>query len=183
MPDQRRQCRGTNKKGQPCGRPPLTNSEWCGAHDPSIPASVRFGSPEQVRTIAVEAGKRSGEVRRKLSLLESLRRELDERQAEVFTPHWVAIRQATSKVAEALERGEDVPREDLELAMRAVDRLVDRAIGKPMQALEVSGPAGGPVEVRESVARLPDDELDRQLSSFLAGADAGRAAEEKSPAP
>lgn len=29
-----RQCKGTSKKGKPCGAPPLTGGDWCIHHDP-----------------------------------------------------------------------------------------------------------------------------------------------------
>jgi len=40
---EKRQCRGKNKHGNPCGRAPLSGQEWCSYHhpDPSVQAEVK----------------------------------------------------------------------------------------------------------------------------------------------
>jgi hypothetical protein len=38
----RRQCKGTNRFGEPCGAAPLTDRDYCSAHDPVLPVSTRF---------------------------------------------------------------------------------------------------------------------------------------------
>jgi hypothetical protein len=53
-------CQGTNRRGEPCSRPPTRGSEYCNAHDPSLPAEQRFGSPEQQ---ARRGGSRGGRPR------------------------------------------------------------------------------------------------------------------------
>lgn len=43
--------------------------------------------------------------------------------------------------------------------LKAAEIILDRAWGKPVQGVEMSGPGGGPVEVMH-YAKLGDDELD-----------------------
>jgi hypothetical protein len=51
--------------------------------------------------------------------------------------------------------------------LKAAEIILDRAWGKPIQGVEMSGPAGGPVEVKH-YAQLDDDQLDQIILAKLA---------------
>ena len=112
-------CEGTNRAGDPCRAAPLRDSRWCSAHDPQRPAAIRFGSREQ----AAEAA--TGVQRRTPSLTEKLRERVERESDAVLAPHF-----------EALDAGENV-----ELRMRAAERLLDRVFGRPRQAMELAAAA------------------------------------------
>jgi hypothetical protein len=56
------------------------------------------------------------------------------------------------------------PRAKVSDRLEAASLLMDRAWGKPMQAVELSGPGGGPVQGSNSLAELSIEEL-RLLAS------------------
>lgn len=179
-------CQAHNKQGQPCKRP-ASPSGYCKSHDPAIPASERFGTPEQAAAAAELAVEAKAEIaaQRRMGLMERLRREVEDRQEDVLWPYFEALKQTRARIEKALKADKPVSTSDLDLAMRASERLLDRAIGKPMQAVELGGSGGGPVEVREAAGMLDDDELDRQLKAFQAGISAQKTAarrEAKAPA-
>ena len=54
----------------------------------------------------------------------------------------------------------------------AANSLLDRLYGKPSQAVEVSGPDGGPVEMRALVAHMAATLTEAQLDALIAAKDA-----------
>ena len=50
--------------------------------------------------------------------------------------------------------------------LKAAEIILDRAWGKPVQGVEMSGPAGGPVEVKH-IGQLDDDQLDQIILEKL----------------
>ena len=54
----------------------------------------------------------------------------------------------------------------------AANSLLDRLYGKPSQAVEVSGPDGGPVELRALVAHMAATLTESQLDALIAAKDA-----------
>ena len=58
----------------------------------------------------------------------------------------------------------------------AANSLLDRLYGKPSQAVEVSGPDGGPVELRALVAHMAATLTETQLDALIAAKDAAIAA-------
>ena len=55
----------------------------------------------------------------------------------------------------------------------AAEKLLDRVYGRPKQATEISGPAGGPIETRELVPS--DADFHTQVAEVLAEAEAAKA--------
>ena len=51
--------------------------------------------------------------------------------------------------------------------LKAAEIILDRAWGKPVQGVEMSGPGGGPVEVKH-FGQLDDDQLDQIILEKLA---------------
>ena len=49
--------------------------------------------------------------------------------------------------------------EDLAAQIAAAEKLLDRVYGRPKQQTEISGPDGGPLEVRRDLSRLSADDL------------------------
>ena len=50
----------------------------------------------------------------------------------------------------------------------AIKELLDRGFGRPAQAVEVSGPEGGAIEIDRRVTELSDAALDRLISASAA---------------
>ena len=64
--------------------------------------------------------------------------------------------------------------------------MLDRLYGKPSQAVEVSGPDGGPVELRALVAHMAATLTEAQLDALIAAKDAAMVAmapKQQLPAP
>jgi hypothetical protein len=95
----------------------LRAGQWCSAHDPKLPAAIRFGSSEQA------AGAATGVDRRTPSVTEQMRERVEAEAEAVLAPYF-----------EALAQGEGV-----EQRMRAAERLLDRVFGRPKQSAELSG--------------------------------------------
>ena len=114
-----RRCHATNTRGDPCRAAPLRDSQWCSAHDPQLPAAIRFGSREQ----AAEAA--TGVQRRTPSVTEQMRERVERESAAILAVYF-----------EALDAGETA-----ELRMRAAERLLDRCFGRPRQAMELAAAA------------------------------------------
>lgn len=55
---------------------------------------------------------------------------------------------------------------DDRIALEAAKTVLDRAIGRPTQALEISGENGGPLQL-QAISSLSDEELARAASRVL----------------
>lgn len=108
----RRQCQAHNRAGEPCGAAPLTGSEYCRAHDPTVPEETRFGSPVQ----AGRAG--ASEKPRTPGVMEQLRQRVEEHADQILAPYFAALADG----------------EDVETRMKAAERLLDRVFGRPTQS-------------------------------------------------
>lgn len=141
----KRQCLGTNKRGQSCGVAPLRSSDYCRAHDPNIPDSDRFGSPEQ----SAKAG--ASPKPRALKFREALIAAV-EREADSLVARWLEASNATKTVITG--SGDDVLAEqapDYAVQLRALADIWDRSVGKPNQALEITGEDGGPIRTEQAL--------------------------------
>lgn len=161
-------CNATAKNGEPCKAHPLKGSDYCGAHDPALPESARFGSPAQAKEAAKLAGRPPMP-----KPTDVMRRLVEDNAAVVLRPHFRTL-------GFDIEVGEDGPRlvefeggpakiygtskdgdvrvsnyDDLGAMMAAAERLFDRVYGKPKQQTEITGGDGGPVEIVTPVTR-PD---------------------------
>ena len=137
-----RHCEGTNRAGLPCRAAPLRAGQWCSAHDPKLPAAIRFGSSEQA------AGAATGVDRRTPSVTEQMRERVEAEAEAILAPYF-----------EALAEGQDI-----EQRMRAAERLLDRVYGRPKQSTQPGGRATG----RAATYDL-SSELDKALEEMLAG--------------
>ena len=137
-----RHCEGTNRAGQPCRAAPLRDGQWCSAHEPKLPAAIRFGSSEQA------AGAATGVDRRTPSVTEQMRERVEAEAEAILAPYF-----------EALAEGQDI-----EQRMRAAERLLDRVFGRPKQSTQPGGRATGRTETYDL-----SSELDRALEEMLAG--------------
>jgi hypothetical protein len=166
-----RRCTGTTRVGEQCRAAPLRDGDRCLAHaDEQTRTSMDFGQ-----------GPRPGRPRVPRST--DLQRELVERHAvAVVRPYFRALGLdvADDGTVTPLERGAIVVGrdkeggvhassvEDLGAQIAAAEALLNRVYGRPRQALEHTGKAGGPIEVARGVdlRKLTDGELD-QLEELL----------------
>lgn len=154
-----RVCLGVNRAGERCKAAPLASSEWCRAHDPNVPESDRFGSPEQ----SARAG--ASPKPRALKLREALVAKV-EAEAEVLVERWLEAANATK--TQFSGQGEDAFAEqvpDYASRLRALADIWDRAVGKPAQEIELSGSDGGPIQT-EGTVDIADPEV-RKLAHDL----------------
>jgi hypothetical protein len=147
-----RKCLGSNAKGEPCGAPPLLSSDWCLAHDPSVPDEKRFGSAAQ----AARAG--ASPKPRALKFREALIAKVEE-EAEQLVERWLEAANATK--TQFTGQGDDILAEqvpDYAARLKALVDLWDRAVGKPGQEIELSGPGGGPIQTEDTI-EIADPEV------------------------
>lgn len=113
------QCTGTRKDGERCGAHALTDQELCAGH-------AGLGIAADPRAYAQAAAEASGRARseravqRRETLLERIGRQTEERAAEIVAAYFAAG-----------ERGD----------WRALEALVTRVHGKPVERVEVEAPA------------------------------------------
>lgn len=172
-----RQCKGVNKAGGPCRATPLRDSDWCAAHDPTLPESSRFGSSAQARS--ARGGQKPWP-----KPTEVARRLVEENVAAILRPHFKALglRLNDDGSVEQLERGAILTGEskdgevraslieDLGAQIAAAEKLLDRVYGRPKQATEISGPDGGPL----TTALITDPSMAAQARDLLRAAAASR---------
>ncbi len=158
-----RRCSATNRRGEPCGCPPLKGHETCSAHSPAIPDESRFGSAERARV----AGQLGGRPRVERAT-DVARRLVAENVAVVLGPLFEALGHHVRVVD-----GEPVlvPRRAGRARMTAqqiavvgvAEKLLDRVDGRARQQVELSGPAGGPIDLKTDsgwdMNKLSPDEL------------------------
>ncbi len=135
----KRRCKGQTTAGKRCRAWPLKGTERCAAH-PVSPDSARFGSPEQ----AAAAGKLGG--RPRLPRPHEVLREKIEGDIERWlAPLDDALQAQRAVVVGSGEHAELEWVPDHKIRLQAVREAHDRVYGKPAQALELTGPAGGPI--------------------------------------
>lgn len=141
----KRRCAGKTRAGKRCKAAPLRGRKRCSAHQLS-PAAGQFGTPEA----AARGGRASS--RHVPKLTEVLTRRLEE-EAERIVGTLVDGLGASRGVTIRIGGGEDtlVDTPDHSTRIAAARELLDRGLGRPKQATEVSGPDGGPVETTVDV--------------------------------
>lgn len=157
-------CSATTRKGNPCRAEALKGTDRCHAHTESL-GSARFGSPEQAR----EAGKLGGrprnprptEVLREIveaDVLRFIEPELRILGLEVAyddegRPHVQPAEGGGAKLYGTSKDGyvNVSCHEDLGAMAAAANRIFDRVWGRARQAVEHSGPGGGPVRTEHGV--------------------------------
>lgn len=170
-------CHATNKQGEPCAAAPLTGKNYCGAHDPELPESSRFGSVAQAK----EAAKLGGRPRNPRPT-ERLQQIVEENLHVFLRPHLLTLGleiNADGSISPTnggmgarmfgeSKDGEIVASEyeDLGAQIEAVEKVFNRVYGRPKQVSEVSGPDGGPV----TTALVTDPKLSEEALDLLARA-------------
>lgn len=155
-----RKCLGSNARGASCGAPPLSSSDWCSAHDPSLPAESRFGSAEQASAAARAPRTRA------LKFREALIAKV-EAEAEALVERWIEASNATK--TQITGSGDDLLAEqvpDYAARLKALVDVWDRAVGKPGQEIEISGPGGAPIQT-EATLDIADAETRRLAHELL----------------
>ncbi len=166
-PKAKRVCHGERKAGGPCGARPLRvgtvlggvrlSGDYCRAHDPDVPESVRFGTSAQAREASLIGGGRPP-----MPKPTDIARQLIERHVYmVLRPHFrtIGLDLHDDGSTTRLDRGAIVTGEskdgeviasdieDLGAQIAAAEKLLDRVYGRPKQTQEVTGADGGPLEM------------------------------------
>jgi hypothetical protein len=155
----KRTCKGKTKTGKPCGAVPLkpgtviegvtVKGKHCRTHDPDLPDSARLQGPQP------------GSGRPRVPRPTEVAAELVQRHIyRIFRPHFRALGLELNDdgtvteldygaVVTATFEGEVHAStvEDLAAQIKAAEHLLDRVSGRPAQAIQHSGPDGGPVEL------------------------------------
>jgi hypothetical protein len=148
----KRQCKGTNKRGEPCGANPLKTSDYCLAHSEVARASVGFGGSRAGAMGGRPPVPKPTEVARQL---------VEAHVAAILRPHFKALGlmlnddlTMTPLDNGALVFGESKDGdivisavEDLGAQIAAAEKLLDRVYGRPKQSTELTGAGGGPMEM------------------------------------
>ena len=143
-----KRCAATTKNGNPCNGNPVLGGDYCLAHsDEKTRDSVGFG------------GAQPGAGRPKNPKVVDMLRDAVEEQAELMlrTPF-----EAMAANRTVVARNGDIVGEepDHQTRLRAWNDLLDRSYGRPGQHTEVSGPAGGPINIAHLFLSLDDIEED-----------------------
>ncbi len=135
----KRQCKGTNKAGEPCRAAPLVDGDYCLAHDEEARALTGFGGSEN--------GSLGGRPRKPHAV--TILRERVEAEIDL----WLApYREAVANAVVVVEyHGEAIVTDIADLGARimAAEKVLDRVYGRPTQSTEISGPGGGPISIAD----------------------------------
>jgi hypothetical protein len=153
-----RRCSAKNKAGDPCRATPLKGREWCSAHDPDLPESARF-----------KGGAKKGAGRpRNPRATDVLRDQLERLHAPALQALEDALTATRGYVVGSGDSAELELIPDHALRLTAARDVLDRINGKARQAIEHTGPDGGPVQID-----APPDATDRALRASQLLAKAG----------
>lgn len=154
----KRQCKGKTKAGKRCKAAPLTDGDYCAAHDPLQPAETRFGSSEQ----AAVAGAKGGAAGRHPRAVDVIRERMEADIELVLGPLFEALEADRGIVVGAGENAVLEHVADWDARLRAIKEILDRSYGRPKQSLEHSGRGGEPIqmEVSAEVAKAAHDFLE-----------------------
>lgn len=152
----KRQCKGTNASGGPCGATPLKGKPHCFAHDKESQESARFG------------GAQPGAGRPRVPRVTEVMREWVEEHAEQLLSAYVDGLDATLIDTVMIGDGESMRWEtsypDHDMRMKAAEKLQDRAVGKPRQRIEHAGSEDlAPISVEFSL----DDKAREAIAGVL----------------
>jgi hypothetical protein len=150
-------CTGTTRKGRPCLANTLKGRDVCLAHaDATTRESAGF----------IAANGKAGRIPnpRAIDVLrERLERDID----KWLKPLEDALTAERTYVTET----EVISKPDHAIRMAAAREGLDRAYGKPKQATEISGPAGGPIEI--APVEVPDTAQYRRKVAEIAAQSMG----------
>ncbi len=161
----KRQCKGENAKGGPCGANPLrpgteidgicVTGDYCRAHDPNLPDSARIqgaqpgaGRPKKPRVVDVLKERVEAEVDQWLDVLQDAR---------------VAVK-VVGIVGEG-EMAEPIEVEDHAIRLKALSIALDRVYGRPRQ--EITGADGQPLQLEVTGAAILSDPDARKHAAGL----------------
>ena len=119
-------CQGTNKRGEPCRAVTVQANGWCRMHDPAL--------VDKIARERSAGGKRTAQ-----TWSEHAQSQVERNVRKWFRPYEEALearRLVTDQRTAALL---ETPFPDLDLQMRASERVLDRVYGKPTTRAEVSG--------------------------------------------
>jgi hypothetical protein len=156
-------CSATTRKGQPCKANPVLGTDRCMAHqDEEAKQSVGFGG-------AQEGAGRPRRPRATEVLLQRIEENID----FVIGPMFEALVAERGLALQVKGGGMEVGYvPDHETRLRAARDLLDRAYGRPRQAVEVTGEDGGPIQTSGiDLSGLSAEEL-RALRELLGKAGA-----------
>jgi hypothetical protein len=115
--------------------------KWCRTHDPDLPDNARIqgaqpgaGRPKNPRVVDV------------------MREKLEANIDKMIDPYLQQALEAKTRIPKTIDpktgdvtEWQEIP--DYKARIAAVEKLLDRAYGKPGQAVQVTGADGGPVEI------------------------------------
>lgn len=156
-----KQCQGVTKKGNACKSSGVLDNGYCIAHQPSeVRESLGFGGPQEG----------SGRPR-KPNAAEFLREWWEEHEGELLGVLAKALTAEKAIVVATKDHAEIEFVPDYDLQLKAFKEALDRVYGRPRQATEISGPAGGPIRIDGDVdlSRLLPEQLET-LRGLLADA-------------
>ena len=139
----KRQCKGTNKQGQPCGSPPVHESDYCLSHGGKDWQSVGFGGAQP------GAGRPPNP-----KPLEIMRERVEAEVDALLEPYFRAVKgamlygtqQRTGEI-----RLSEFP--DIGARINAAEKLFDRVYGKPTTQADITA------AVDVNLNLVTDDEL------------------------
>jgi hypothetical protein len=125
----KRQCKGTNKAGEPCGAAPLVGSDHCLAHDEEARGSTGFGGPQP--------GSGRPRIPRKTEL--------------AIAAIYERIAEPIQVLFDACEAVKDSGSPDWATRRAAAVDLLSWGIGRPPQSMALTGADGGPIQLAPAV--------------------------------
>lgn len=163
-------CTATTKKGTPCRATALragteiggvkVKGGYCRAHDPVLPAAVRFGSRAQ----AAGAGALGGAAGKKPRVVDILREKFEAESDEYLAALSRALEATEPRLVGYGDSAEIVYVPDHKTRLKALEMALNYSYGRPRQALEVTGEGGAPL----IPPALPTgDDWDRDLRNVL----------------
>lgn len=157
----KRQCKGKTKAGKRCRNPVVAASGYCLAHDPENRGeNRRFG------------GRQPGAGRPRTARPSEVMREwVEEHVQELLDPYVRGLRATIVVKTGVDDEGEPEfsAQPDIEFRQKSAERLLDRAYGRPAQAVELTGSDNGPaieiVAKDDRAAGIAAEEFLRRLAS------------------
>lgn len=182
-------CKGTTNAGKPCKRPSMADSDYCHHHEEGYtPGPVEITqadkdrelTPVEKRWVAAYIASGSNAAYATRIAYPNWKTVGGHGSLIRYQPHIVAeIRRITENdpwIATARERAafwtETMRNEehDIKDRLKAAETL-GKVCGDFKTQVELSGPAGGPVEVSSSVQTLSDEEIEVRLKELEAALD------------
>jgi hypothetical protein len=151
-------CKATRTNGEPCKQPVKYDDGLCRTH---------HNLPELRKTLEKARQKAKDQGRKKApTMLEELTRRVEERVDEILRELFKQALEGEKGIA--VSGGRDQPGfvefvPDLDIRLKAIRELLDRAYGRPKQAIKLGGDGGEPIAIT-----LPrSEERARQVAAIL----------------